>query len=137
MRHKQANGFTLIELMITVSIVGILAMIALPAYRDHIVRSKRSSAQAQMLDVANREQQYLLANRLYASCTTLSNGCTALSFTLQDEVKDNYQMKVDTTDDPPAYTITFTPISGTSQANDGSLTLTSEGTKSPASKWTR
>lgn len=135
--NKHIRGFTLIELMITVVIVGILASVALPSYRNHVIRSKRSSAEAQMMDIASREQQYLISNRVYASCATLSSGCTALSFTLQDDVKDNYQMKVDTVDDPPSFTITLTPISGTTQSSDGSLTLDSEGNKTPADKWTR
>ncbi len=67
-----ARGFTLIELMITVAVVGILAAIALPSYTAYIVRSNRATAHTEMMDIANRQQQYLLANRSYATASELN-----------------------------------------------------------------
>ncbi|MGK8470516.1 type IV pilin protein [Stutzerimonas stutzeri] len=66
MARYKARGFTLIEVMIVVVIIGILAAIALPNYRQYVIRSNRTAAQAQMLEIANRQQQFLLANRSYA-----------------------------------------------------------------------
>ncbi|MES2247045.1 MAG: type IV pilin protein [Pseudomonadota bacterium] len=132
-QHSQARtsrGFTLIEVMITVAIVAILASIALPNYRQYVIRSKRSAAQAQMMDIANRQQQFLIANRSYANTTTL----TASGYSLPAEVASNYSYTVTVpTSTPPAFTITFTPIG--SQVGDGDLGLTSEGVKTPANKW--
>ena len=133
-QHSQARtsgGFTLIEVMITVVIVAILASIALPSYRQYIVRSKRSAAQAQMMDIANRQQQFLIANRSYANTTAL----TASGYSLPAEVSSNYSYEVTLQEAglPPAFTITFTPIG--SQVGDGNLGLTSEGVKTPANKW--
>jgi type IV pilus assembly protein PilE len=82
---RRTGGFTLIELMITVAIVAILAAVALPSYRQYVVRSKRSAAQAQMMDIANRQQQFLLANRSYADKTAL----TASGYALPAEVNSN------------------------------------------------
>ena len=69
-KNRGQLGFTLIELMIVVAIIGILAAVAYPSYQDHIRKGNRSAAQAFMMDVAQRQQSYLLNNRSYA--TTLA-----------------------------------------------------------------
>ncbi|MES2500925.1 MAG: type IV pilin protein [Pseudomonadota bacterium] len=129
-KHLQ-KGFTLIELMIVVAIIGILSAIALPSYREYIIRSNRVAAQSQMMDIANREQQFLFADRAYANKATLA----ASGYAPPTEVSSKYDYDV-TTDNgatPPTFTITFTPTG--SQASDGALTLNSAGAKTPAGKW--
>jgi len=64
---RAEGGFTLIEVMMVVVILGILVGIAFPSYQESVKKGHRSAAQAQMLDIANREQQFLLANRVYTS----------------------------------------------------------------------
>lgn len=127
---KKNRGFTLIELMIAVAIVGLLAMVAYPSYTQYIIRANRSAAQAQMLDIANRQQQFLLANRAYAATATL----TASGYALPSEVSARYSYDITVgAGTVPSFIITFTAIG--SQASDGVLTLNSDGVKDPAAKW--
>lgn len=135
MNISKHRGFTLIELMITVAVIGILAAVAFPSYTQYIIRANRSAAQAQMMDIANRQQQFLLANRAYASKTTLEASGYAPPSSVS--AKYNYAIVLNTDLTPPttvpSFTITFTPT-GT-QAADVVLKLTSEGEKTPIEKW--
>lgn len=126
------RGFTLIELMIVVAVIGILSAIAYPAYTQYVIRSYRVSAQTQMLDIANRQQQFFIANRTYATKTQIeSNG-----FGLETDLARRYDYSITLgTASVPSYTIQFTAKSN--QLSDGNLTLDSTGAKTPASKWTR
>src|SRR3546814_10254473 len=64
---KLGKGFTLIELVVAMAIVAILATIALASYQYAIVKSRRGSAKAFLMDAITREQQYLLDARAYAA----------------------------------------------------------------------
>ena len=124
------HGFTLIELLITVAIIGILAAIAYPSYTQYMIRVNRTVAQAEMMDIANRQQQFLLANRSYASKATLETSGYALPSSVSG--KYDYAIIVGT-GTVPSYTLTFTPT-GT-QVSDGNLVINSEGVKTPVEKW--
>jgi type IV pilus assembly protein PilE len=90
MSRGTQQGFTLTELMITVVVISILLAIAVPSYRQHVIRSKRTAAQAVMMDIANREQQFLLANRAYADKATLE----ASGYALPADVGESYTWDV-------------------------------------------
>jgi len=131
-RHPD-SGFTLVELMIVIVIVAVLMGVALPAYQNQIIRGKRAAAKSAMLDIANREVQYLLANRSYADPSDFG-------YTPPDDVGDIYTFSLSTVSPSPGvpfFTITATPKPGTRQAKDGPLTLNSEGVKTPPEKWER
>lgn len=126
---KKHKGFTLIELMITILVVAILASIAIPSYREYVIRGNRTAAQAAMMEIATQQQQFFVANRAYATEEQLG-------FALPTEVAENYDVEI-TLDDgpPPSFEITFTPNPESGQASDVTLTLNSEGVKGPAGKW--
>lgn len=119
------------ELMIAIVIVGILAGVALPSYQNSVRKSHRSAAQAEMLDIANRQQQYLLANRSYASTFTI------LGYSVPTDVAARYTCSVSapTTTGLPTFTITCVPTALQSGSGFSTLTLDSTGLKTPTSEW--
>lgn len=106
MRSDKQHGFTLIELMITVAIIGILAAIAFPSYIQYITRSNRAATQGYMLEVSGMQQRYLLDARAYAA------DLPTLNASAPSNVAQNYTIqtapKAGTT--PPGFTVTATPI---------------------------
>jgi len=127
--HK-ARGFTLLELIVVVVIVGILAAIALPAYQDQVRRTNRSAAQQYLQELANREERYRLDARTYAnSAATLGYSATP------PEVSPFYTIAVNpdandcngTAAATPYYTLKATATG--SQAVDGNLCVDSLGHK--------
>lgn len=133
-RVKQKNGFTLIELMITVAVIAIISAIAYPSYTQYIVRAKRSSAESFMVTVSNRQEQSMLNARSYfAVATGVDAEWTAVSMAVPAEVKGNYTITVtaDNSATPPAYTVTAAPKAAqlSNDAKCATLTLTNTGTK--------
>lgn len=129
---KTQHGFTLIELMMVIAIVGILAAVAYPSYTQYIVKSNRSAALGFMLAVASKQEQYILDARSYAT------DMTALGYpdsSIPKEVKDNYAVTVtaNNTAPPPTYTVTATPTDTYKQLSRdtkcGTLTLDQAGNK--------
>lgn len=125
--NKYGLGFTLVELMIVVAIVGILASIAIPSYVEYVKKGRRAAAQSHLMEIAQREQQYLLDARTYAA------SLTTLGITTPTDVANYYTIQVNVADAPPSFAITAT-AQGT-QTSDGNLTLDSTGAKTPTGKW--
>ncbi len=66
-RSAVPAGFTLVELMVTVAIATILAVIAIPAYTSQVQKSRRTEARTALLDLAQREERYMSTNSAYTN----------------------------------------------------------------------
>lgn len=143
--QSRQDGYTLIEILIVVAILGILAAIAIPSYQNSILAANRSVAQAALLDLANRQEQFYLDNRTYTTDMTnlgypagmvfINGGNSAVA------LNDNHSLVVSTSDqrryfvqinaaNATAFGISAAPQ--LAQADDtecGTLSLTNTGVK--------
>ena len=124
LRYRQ-RGFTLIELMITVAIVGILGAIAYPSYTEYVRRGHRADARMGLLQAQQWLERAATATGTYP--TTLPDG---LKWANDATKRYTIDFKDGNTD--AAYTLIAEPKPGSAQANDkcGSFTLTNTGVRS-------
>lgn len=131
MHARRQLGFTLIELMITVAIVGILARVAYPSYTSYVVKSSRAAAQTELLQLAAlQEKIYLNSSSYSASVTQSYNGTSGTSNGLgytSTTSDSKYSLSISTPTGGQTYTITATPVTGKSQDGDGNLTVDQSG----------
>ena len=130
----RGRGFTLIELMIVAAILGIIAMVALPSYRQYNIKANRSQAAQMMLGIQSREEQYMLDARQYTNVlgssglNMVQEGWTCTPASATTWTHSFYTVSVSVTGStPPSYTITATPVATSYQNGDGNLTLTNTG----------
>lgn len=130
MRHNPTQrGFTLLELMIAVAVVGILATVAYPAYLNQVQKARRAEAQATLLDIAGRQQQNLLDARSYRALADLG-------VTVPANLASHYTLTVVVGMGAiPSFTATATPINAQATDACGSLSINQLGVRAPASCW--
>ena len=122
---KQAKGFTLIELMIAVAIIGVLVAIAYPSYTNSLIKGSRAAAKSYLLEIAQKQQQFLLDNRTYGTDAEIKALVPA-----PKEFSNYYTLAI--TQDagpPPEFQARATPKGGTRQATDGWLQIDQTGAK--------
>lgn len=124
------QGFTLIELVIVVAIVGILSAIAMPMYRDYVVRANRTEAKAGLAVVALAQERYFSVNNIYTSSVAALGSMTVVKSNGETE-GGYYVVSISLQSSGAAYTLNATPQSKAGQNTDkcNILTLSSTGSK--------
>ena len=144
-RYDRQAGVTLIELMIVIVIIAIIASAAYPLYTQYVVRAKRSVGTTMLLQVADRQQQYFMDHKRYASSLE-SLGFTSNPFMMNDQgtlVADGDPKRIYgiSLSDTTATTYTATAEPQENQANKdtqcASLTLTHAGEKGQSGSGTK
>lgn len=124
-QFNQQQGFTLIEVMIVVLIIGILAAIAYPNYSEYVNRGNRSEGQAFLNDVSARQERYFSQNNAY-----ITNDSDVAKLALKNGNKSEtgkYELALSKVDNDGGYTLT-----AKEQFNDtkcGNLTLNARGVR--------
>ena len=140
--NKQATGFTLIEIMITVAIIGILAAVALPMYSDFVIRGRLVEAVSTLSGHRVKMEQFFLDSRTY------TGACAAGTVATVPAATENWNFACNPAPDATTYTITATgqgSISGfvftIDQSNARSTVITgaaaNAGYTSSATCWVR
>ena len=131
MKYRYRSGFTLVELLIVVVIVGILAAIAIPSYHAYVIRAARQAVQTELLELAGlQEKIYLNSDSYTISVIKPYNGSAGTANGLGKSsgisVDGKYDLSFASASDQ-TYTLQAVPVTSKSQAGDGDITISENG----------
>jgi type IV pilus assembly protein PilE len=129
-KKPRQKGFTLIEMMVVVAILGILAMIALPAYQDSIRKGKRADAKGALMSFAGAMERHFTSNGTYLGAgTTGGNTGAPTIFSTTSPVDGGTASYNLTISAVTASTFTLNAEATGGQAGDGDMQLTNTGVR--------
>lgn len=142
-RTRAVSGFSLLELISVVAIIGILTVIAMPAYKEYQIRANKAAAKAVLMQVASRQEQYLMKSGSFGTLTQLN-------YTMPTEVSTYFDITLTTGTNSgstvtelqglPTFTVSASGKVGTIQEGfpapgATALSINQFGLKLPVSEW--
>jgi type IV pilus assembly protein PilE len=132
---KRVNGFTLIELMIVVAIIGIISAIAYPSYVDYVKTTRRAEARTALLGFANGMERWYTQNLTYATALDGSGNPQPGVYASQVPATGTAYYTLTGVAAANTYTLTATPTGIMAGDDCGNLTINQAGVRTPAGCW--
>jgi len=139
MKHSKNAGFSLIELMIVVAVIGILAAVAYPSYTNSVMKGKRAEGRAALAELLQQQERYMTQNNTYLSFTNAAGTTTPAAaattfkvFSGDSLAKSAYLLKASVCDGTTAIRdcVMVEAVPTFTDAEAGTLQMLSSGSKS-------
>jgi type IV pilus assembly protein PilE len=137
---RSLRGFSLIELMIAVVVIGVLITLSYPSFERYLIRVSREAAQTTLLQLAGLQEKIFLNSSAYAvasdSVTAAYTGTSSggLGWGSGKTPDGKYTISIDSGGTATTFTLRAAPVAGTIQARDGDITINQAGTRLWANK---